>query len=176
MEALHLGVVVLENNLYKALVCCVDHRSVQTRRSVKRSVREVQLISSFHFIAIRKPHWSTWIHKWNPVKCSTKWPVNCCWRQTSQNVCVSYVYLTVVKWSLWIWTSSTGRCVLPAYQKESASLEQNLVVATRGVWTCSQKLLKTNLMAFGWFIADHGLETSVFGTGRGPEAGPLELE
>lgn len=63
MEALDLGVVVLENNLYKALVCSVNDRSVQTRRSIKRSVREVQLISSFHFIAIRKPHWSAWIHK-----------------------------------------------------------------------------------------------------------------
>ena len=63
MEALDLGVIVLENNLYKALVCCVDHRSIQTKRSIKRSVREVQLISSFHFIAIRKPHWSAWIHK-----------------------------------------------------------------------------------------------------------------
>lgn len=117
MEALHLGVIVLENNLYKALVRCVDQRCVQTRRSIKRPVRKIQLISSFHFIVIRKPHWSSWIHKRNPVKRSTKWPVDRCWRQTSQDVCVGDVYLTVVKWSLRIRTSSTSRCVLPAYEK-----------------------------------------------------------
>jgi len=30
MEALDLGVIVLEDNLYKALVCCVDDRAGQT--------------------------------------------------------------------------------------------------------------------------------------------------
>lgn len=98
MEALHLSVIVLENNLYKPLVRCVDHRYIQTRRStINRSVGKVQLISSFHFITIRKPHRSDWMHKRNPVERSTKRPVDHCRRQASQDVCVGDVYLTVVK-------------------------------------------------------------------------------
>lgn len=42
MEALDFGVIVLEDNLYKALVCRVDDRPVQTWMSIiKWSVWEI---------------------------------------------------------------------------------------------------------------------------------------
>ena len=68
-------------------------------------------------MVIRKPHGGAWIDKWNSIKCSTKFPIDFCWRQTPQDVCSCNVDLSVVKWSLRIWTSSTCRCVLPAYEK-----------------------------------------------------------
>lgn len=73
MEAQDFGVIVLEDNLNKALVRCVDDRTVQTWRFiVNRSGREIHLVNSFQSMLIRKPHGRGWIHKRNPIKRSTK--------------------------------------------------------------------------------------------------------
>lgn len=116
MEALYFGVVVLEYNLNKAPVRCVDDGTIQTWRSfVHRSGWEVHLINSFDPMLIRKPHGSAWIQKRNPVKRSTKRPVDHYRRRASENVRACDIYLSVVIRSLRVWTSSTRRCVLPAH-------------------------------------------------------------
>ena len=64
MEALDFGVIVLEDNLNKALVCCVDDRTAQTWRfTVNRSGWEIQLINSFQSMLIRKRHGRARIQK-----------------------------------------------------------------------------------------------------------------
>lgn len=97
MEALNFCVIVLEDNLNKALVCCVDDRSVQTSRLiVKRSVWKIKLVESFHVVFIRKPKGRAWIQKRNPIKRSTTCPIDFGWRHTPQDVCVCDIYLPVV--------------------------------------------------------------------------------
>lgn len=64
MEGLEFGVIVLEDNLNKALVCCVDDRTAQTWRfTVNRSGWEIQLINSFQSMLIRKRHGRARIQK-----------------------------------------------------------------------------------------------------------------
>ena len=172
MEALDFGVIILEYNLNKSPVRCVDDRASHTGRStVNRSWWEIHLINSFDPMLIRKPHGRAWIQKRNTVKRSTKWTINYGRRHASKNVCACDIYLPVVIWSLWIRTSSTRRCVLPAHMTKKKK-NQDLHLYTLA-W---ESFVRHYLMALCWFITVQGWETSVNGTGRGPEAGPLEFE
>ena len=64
MEGLDFGVIVLEDNLNKFLVCCIDDRTLQTWRfTVNRPGWEIQLINSFQSMLIRKRHGRAWIQK-----------------------------------------------------------------------------------------------------------------
>lgn len=97
MEALDFGVIVLEYNLNKAPVRCVDDRASQTRRSsVNRSRWEIHLINSFDTMLIRKPHGRTWIQKRNSIKRSTKRPIDYGRSHGSKNVRACDIYLPVV--------------------------------------------------------------------------------
>lgn len=123
MKTLHHGIIVLKYDFYESLICSIDNRSVHPGCSVKRLIRKIKLISSRHIILVSKPDWCVRIDKWDPVKCCSKRPINYFWWHSLYHIGLSHINLTIVKGTLRIRASSTGRYILPKqYRMESLNI------------------------------------------------------
>ena len=63
MKTLHFGIIVLQYDFYKSLVCSINDRGIPPKRSVQWLTGKIKLVRSLHLVEVSKPDWCVWIDK-----------------------------------------------------------------------------------------------------------------
>lgn len=106
-------IVVLEYHFNESFICRIYNRYICLWCSVQWPIRKIKLVCSLNFMLVSKPDWCFRRNKWDTVEgCASSFVDRHQWF-TLQQICMSNIYLTIVKRSLWIRTGTTSRYILP---------------------------------------------------------------